>query len=67
MIFKYCRRCGKLLKGEENRKRGYGETCFRKTRAEAHRKALVPLPLESPHRETAETEQSERASESKES
>ena len=35
MIYKYCRRCGRRLKGEENRARGYGETCFLKARAEA--------------------------------
>ena len=34
MIYKYCRRCGRRLKGEENRARGYGETCFLKARAE---------------------------------
>lgn len=37
MIYKYCRRCGKVLKGEENRKRGYGKTCFAKARAEAEK------------------------------
>ena len=42
MIYKYCRRCGKRLKGEENRARGYGKICFEKARAEARRKALVP-------------------------
>ena len=67
MIYKYCRRCGRLLKGEENRKRGFGETCFKKVQAGTGRKALVPLPLEVPHRETAETEQSESKAESRES
>lgn len=42
MIYKYCRRCGKRLKGEENRARGYGKICFEKARAEARRRALVP-------------------------
>ena len=35
MIYKYCRRCGKLLKGDENRLRGYGKTCFEKAQKEA--------------------------------
>ena len=34
-IYKYCRRCGKRLKGEENRIRGYGKTCYEKARQEA--------------------------------
>lgn len=41
MIYKYCQRCGKRLKSEENRLRGYGETCFQKARQEA--KGLKPL------------------------
>ena len=49
MIYKYCRRCGKRLKGEENRIRGYGKICFEKARAEARRRALVPP--ETPPRE----------------
>ena len=40
-LYKYCRRCGKRLKGEENRLRGYGKTCFEKTRAEAQ--GMTPL------------------------
>ena len=35
MIYKYCRRCGRLLQGAENRLRGYGEVCFAKTQVEA--------------------------------
>lgn len=31
-LYKYCRRCGKRLKGEENRIRGYGKTCFEHVR-----------------------------------
>jgi len=41
MIYKYCRRCGKRLKGAENRLRGYGETCFEKAQKEA--KGISPL------------------------
>ena len=43
MIYKYCQRCGKRLKGEENRLRGHGKTCFEKARQEAKR--LKPLIL----------------------
>lgn len=35
MIYKYCQRCGKRLKGDENRLRGYGKTCFEKAQREA--------------------------------
>lgn len=45
MIYKYCRRCGKRLKGEENRLRGYGKTCFEKIKAEAHVPHIVPYQL----------------------
>lgn len=41
MIYKYCQRCGKRLKGEENRIRGFGKICYEKARAEAQ--GLVPL------------------------
>ena len=41
MIYKYCQRCGKRLKGEENRLRGYGKTCFEKARQEAQ--GMTPL------------------------
>ena len=41
MIYKYCQRCGRRLKGEENRLRGYGKTCFEKTRQEAQ--GMTPL------------------------
>ena len=41
MIYKYCRRCGKRLKGDENRLRGYGKTCFEKAQKEAE--GLTPL------------------------
>lgn len=30
MMYKYCRRCGRRLVGEENRRRGYGKTCYAK-------------------------------------
>ena len=45
MIYKYCRRCGKRLKGEENRARGFGPVCFEKTRPEQGRALLVPSQL----------------------
>jgi hypothetical protein len=45
MIYKYCRRCGKRLKGEENRARGFGPVCFEKTKREQSRGVLVPSQL----------------------
>ena len=45
MIYKYCRRCGKLLKGEENRARGFGPICFEKAKREQGQVALVPSQL----------------------
>ena len=41
-FYKYCKRCGKRLKGEENRLRGFGETCFRRVQSDAQ-KDLNPL------------------------
>lgn len=41
MIYKYCQRCGKRLKGEENRIRGFGKICYEKAKAEAQ--GLTPL------------------------
>lgn len=38
-LYKYCRRCGRELKGMENRLRGFGEICFQKFRAEAEGRA----------------------------
>ena len=43
MIYKYCRRCGKRLKGEENRIRGFGRVCFEKAKAENSLFVLVPM------------------------
>jgi hypothetical protein len=40
-LYKYCRRCGKRLKGAENRIRGYGQTCYEKARQEAQ--GMTPL------------------------
>ena len=34
MIYKYCKRCGKRLKSDENRQRGFGEKCFEKAKME---------------------------------
>ena len=45
MIYKYCRRCGKRLKGEENRARGFGAVCFKKAVAEQRGASLVPSQL----------------------
>ena len=42
MIYKYCRRCGKLLKGDENRRRGYGKTCYVKAKAQGVISPLIP-------------------------
>ena len=36
-FYKYCKRCGKRLKGEENRIRGFGKTCFQRVQAEAQK------------------------------
>ena len=41
MIYKYCRRCGRRLIGEENRLRGYGETCYEKAQREAQARPLI--------------------------
>ena len=41
MIYKYCQRCGRRLKSEENGLRGFGETCFKKAKIET--KGLTPL------------------------
>lgn len=38
MMYKYCRRCGRRLKGVANRLRGYGETCYEKSKEEAMRR-----------------------------
>lgn len=46
MIYKYCQRCGKRLKSEENRLRGFGETCFQKAKQEA--RGLKPLIMPTP-------------------
>ena len=45
MIYKYCRRCGKRLKGEENRLRGYGKICYAKAQAESKQSPLIPQQL----------------------
>ena len=34
-LYTYCRRCGRRLKGEENRVRGYGEICYLKAQRES--------------------------------
>ena len=52
MIYKYCRRCGRRLIGDENRLRGFGEICFEK----AQREAQGAHPLVSPLKEHAETQ-----------
>ena len=41
MIYKYCRRCGRRLEGEENRLRGYGRVCYEKTMAEAENRIVL--------------------------
>lgn len=45
MIYKYCLRCGKRLKGEENRIRGFGKICFEKSKKEAEKYTPVIVPL----------------------
>ena len=45
MIYKYCRRCGKRLKGEENMARGYGKVCYKKALTEAPIPHIVPYQL----------------------
>ena len=44
-LYKYCKRCGKRLKGEENRIRGYGKTCFLRVRKEAEKDLRMIVPL----------------------
>lgn len=44
-LYNYCRRCGKRLKGEENRIRGYGKTCFLHARRDAEKDLRVIVPL----------------------
>lgn len=43
-LYKYCKRCGKRLKGEENRQRGYGETCFKRVQADAKKDLNLLIP-----------------------
>ena len=45
-LYKYCKRCGKRLKGEENRLRGYGKTCFQRVRREQEDKIRVLVPID---------------------
>ena len=45
MIYKYCRRCGKRLKGEENRIRGYGKICYEKAKASTPISPIIPIQL----------------------
>ena len=62
MMYKYCRRCGRRLKGEENRRRGYGETCFRKTQSEARANLCIVAPLSNyPIEVITDAEQSDEA------
>ena len=42
MIYKYCRRCGRRLEGE-NRLIGYGKICLEKAKAENPLFVLVPM------------------------
>lgn len=68
MIYKYCRRCGKRLKGEENRIRGFGKTCFEKARAEAEKEMRIIVPLSNHPIEIIseqESEETKRRAESK--
>ena len=41
MLYKYCLRCGKRLKSDEARQRGYGITCYEKSRHTPIRKPLI--------------------------
>ena len=43
-FYKYCKRCGKRLKGEENRIRGFGKTCFQRVQAEAQKDLNLLIP-----------------------
>ena len=55
-LYKYCKRCGKLLKGEENRRRGYGKTCFQKIFTESREElTLIVPPSNYPIEITSET------------
>lgn len=74
MIYKFCRRCGRPLKGAENRERGYGKTCFLKSKAETEKALFLLVPLdtlpievitEQSAEESKEQEQSKGKAESK--
>ena len=39
----YCKRCGRRLKDEQSKERGYGDVCFRKMQASRIRKPLWKL------------------------
>lgn len=39
-IHKYCLRCGRKLKNEEYRVRGYGEVCWKKMQSEKNLRKL---------------------------
>ena len=38
ILFKYCIRCGKLLKNPDAQLRGYGEVCWKKTQLDKQTK-----------------------------
>lgn len=61
MIYKYCRRCGKRLKGEENRIRGFGRICYEKVKKEVHVDPLIFTPIEQTQRQIERLKMQEQA------
>ena len=68
MIYKYCRRCGRRLVGEENRARGYGRVCYERAKRENEGKmpllvSLSRVPIEVGAEQSEGEEQSAEQSE----
>lgn len=72
MIYKYCKRCGRQLKSEENRLRGFGKVCFERARIEAKNEMSLIVPLSNypieidlqPKGEEVKNQQSQKAKQS---
>ena len=44
-LHKYCLRCGRLLKSQEARERGFGKICFEKMRKEPQKNHLFDVEI----------------------
>lgn len=40
--YEYCLRCGRKLKSDKTRMRGYGDTCFKKMKSDQKNRLFVP-------------------------